>query len=62
MAFGLTNDPCTFIHLMNHVLREYLGKDVVYFDDILIYLKTLLEHVEHVKVGFDYTKKRETFC
>ena len=38
------------MRLMNHVLREYLGKFVVvYFDDILVYSKYLDDHITHVR-------------
>ena len=40
----------TPMHLIYNVLKKYIRKHVVYIDDIIIYLKILLEHVENVKL------------
>ena len=53
-AFGLTNAPSTFMSLINEVLKEFLDKFViVYLDDILIFSKTLGEHLIHIRKVFD---------
>lgn len=50
MPFGLSNSPGVFQALINDVLREFLEICVfVYLDDILIFSKSLKDHVGHVR-------------
>ena len=63
MPFGLTNAPNTFMSLMNHVLRDCIGKYVVvYFDDILVYSQSLYSHRSHLREVLLVLRKNSLFA
>ncbi|GBG81495.1 hypothetical protein CBR_g32483 [Chara braunii] len=51
MPFGLTNAPTTFQAAMTTEFRDMLDRFVlIYLDDILVYSRTLDEHIVHLRV------------
>ncbi|GBG72241.1 hypothetical protein CBR_g11171 [Chara braunii] len=57
MPFGLTNAPATFQAAMTTEFRHMLDRFVlIYLDDILVYSRSLDEHVEHLRTDLDVKK------
>ena len=49
MPFGLTNAPATFNRMMDRIFRPHRSYTGVFFDDIIVYSKTLEEHKGNLK-------------
>ncbi|MCO5579611.1 hypothetical protein L7F22_033468 [Adiantum nelumboides] len=52
MPFGLINAPATFNFMMKEIFWPYRKFTRVFFDDVIIYSKSIEEHKEHLKVIF----------
>ncbi|GBG90551.1 hypothetical protein CBR_g50894 [Chara braunii] len=58
MPFGLTNAPTTFQAAMTNEFRAMLDRFVqVYLDDILVYSRTLEEHLGHLRRALETLRR-----
>ena len=58
MPFGLTNAPATFQWLMQSCLGNlHLHYCIIYLDDIIVFSKTLEEHVVRLRAVFEKLKQ-----
>ena len=58
MQQGDYNAGATYQTLMNHIFVSYIGVFVyIYLDDIIIFLDSIKEHVDHIRIVFDILRK-----
>ena len=63
MLCGLTNEPATFMDLMNRVFRPFFDLFVmVFIDDILVYSKYQEDHDMHLWVVLETLRKEQLYA
>ena len=61
MSIELTNAAAAFMDLMNRVFRPYVDQFVlVFINDILMYLKSMEEHVYHLRTVLQILRKKKS--
>ena len=63
MPTGLSEAPDTFMRVMHFVLRQYIGVFVVvYFDYILVFSKSLKDHVTDLRNVLQTLRKERLYA
>ena len=63
MSFGLTNALAAFMDLMIRVFRPCVDQFVVVFiDDILVYSKSMEEHVYHLRIVLQTLREHQLYA
>ncbi|MCO5579131.1 hypothetical protein L7F22_032983 [Adiantum nelumboides] len=57
MPFGLANTLATFNRMMERIFRPHHNFIGIFFDDVIIYSKTIEEHKEHLKNALQKASK-----
>jgi hypothetical protein len=63
LPFGVTNAPAVFMDYMNRIFQPYLDQFVIIFiDDILVYSKNQLEHVQYLRIVLDILREKQLYA
>src|SRR4051794_27311627 len=61
--FGLKNAPATFVRLMDDVFHDFLDQFVIdYVDDIVVYSKTIDEHLHQFELVFKRLREHKLYA
>ena len=59
MPFGLTNAPSTFQRFIYNTIKGLSDFADVYLDDILVFSKSIPEHLEHVHTVLQHVRDKK---
>ena len=61
MPFGLTNAPATFNRMMDNLFRAHRSYTTVFFDDIIVYSKSIDDHKIHLQEVFQVLRANKSY-